>query len=316
MRALVTGGAGFIGSHLVDALLARGHEVAIADDLSTGRRGNVDDAVAAGARLHEVDVVDAGALSAVVLEERPDVVFHLAAQIDARRSVEDPAGDVRRNVEGTVSVLETARRAGVARVVLASTGGAVYGEADTIPTAETAQARPLSPYGQAKHAAEGYCALYTALHGLSSVSLRFANVYGPRQNPLGEGGVIAIFGGRLLSGGVPVVYGDGRQTRDYVYVADAVEATLLAAGGDARGCINIGTGVETSVLELIAALQQLGGDGSFEPRFEPPRLGEVRRSCLDVRDAERLLGWRPATDLRSGLRQTLAHVAEAALPRR
>jgi UDP-glucose 4-epimerase len=313
VKALVTGGAGFIGSNLVDALLARGDEVAVVDDLSTGSHANLTDALAAGATLYQLDVVDADALSATLRDEAPEVVFHLAAQIDVRRSVADPAADARVNVEGTVNVLEAARACGARRVVYSSTGGAIYGEADVVPTAEDAPIRPLAPYGQAKYAAEGYCALFESLHGLSAISLRYANVYGPRQDPLGEGGVIAIFCGRLAAGASPTVYGDGLQTRDYVYVEDIVRANLLAADrSEATGSVNIGTGVETTVLELVDAVGALGEGGSFTARHEPERLGEVRRSCLDAARARELLGWEPQVPLDEGLRLTLAAAAGAA----
>jgi UDP-glucose 4-epimerase len=305
VKALVTGGAGFIGSNLVDALLARGDTVAVVDDLSTGSRENLAGALAAGATLHEADVVDARALDAALRAEAPEVVFHLAAQIDVRRSVADPAADARVNVEGTVNVLAAAHAHGARRVVYSSTGGAIYGEADVVPTGEDAPIRPLSPYGQAKYAAEGYGALFTALRGLSTIALRYANVYGPRQDPLGEGGVIAIFCGRLAAGGAPTVYGDGLQTRDYVFVEDVVRANLLAADATATGAVNVGTGVETTVLELVAAVGELGDGAPFEARHEPERLGEVRRSCLDAARARDVLGWEPRVALGEGLRRTL-----------
>jgi UDP-glucose 4-epimerase len=306
MKALVTGGAGFIGSNLVDALLARGDEVAVVDDLSTGTRTNLTDALAAGATLHELDIVDAPALQAVVRAEAPEVVFHLAAQIDVRRSVSDPAADARVNVEGTINLLQAARAGGARRVVLSSTGGAIYGEADVVPTGEQAPIRPLSPYGQAKYAGEGYGELFATLYGLSTIALRYANVYGPRQDPLGEGGVIAIFCGRLATGSAPTVYGDGRQTRDYVFVEDVVRANLLAAASDASGAVNIGTGVETSVLELVDVVGALGADpSSFVAQHQPPRLGEVSRSCLDAGRARTLLDWEPQVTLADGLRRTL-----------
>jgi UDP-glucose 4-epimerase len=313
MKALVTGGAGFIGSNLVDALLASGASVAIVDDLSTGRRENLVGALDAGATLHELDVVDAPALQAVIERERPEVVFHLAAQIDVRRSVADPGADARVNVEGTINVLAAAHAAGTRRVVYSATGGAVYGEAERIPTAEDAPAAPLAPYGQAKLSGEGYCALFARLHGLSTVALRYANVYGPRQDPLGEGGVVAIFCGRFAAGGEPTIYGDGTQTRDYVYVGDVVEANLRAADAEATGAINVGTGVETSVLDLVEAFRGLSRNGAFAaPEFAPARAGEVLRSCLDAARAQQLLGWRAGTQLPDGLRRTLAAVRDAA----
>jgi UDP-glucose 4-epimerase len=308
MRTLVTGGAGFIGSNLVDALLARGDEATVVDDLSTGRRQNLDGALAAGAELAELDIREADALTALLRDREPEVVFHLAAQIDVRKSIADPAFDASINVGGTANVLEAARLAGSSRVVFVSTGGAIYGEGDgqALPLAEEAPIAPLSPYGQSKHAAEGYLALYERLYGLSGVSLRLGNVYGPRQDPLGEAGVIAIFCGRLLAGERPVVYGDGRQTRDYIYVGDVVAAALAAADSKVGGAINVGTGIETDVLELAARLRELGGAEDFEPELAPARTGEVQRIALDPARAERELGWRAQTGLEEGLRLTLA----------
>jgi UDP-glucose 4-epimerase len=309
MIALVTGGAGFIGSNLVDALLARGDRVVVVDDLSTGRRQNLDGALARAAELHELDICDADALRALFEREQPELVFHLAAQIDVRRSVADPAGDARVNVEGTINVLAAAQAAGARRVVYSATGGAVYGEAEQVPTPEDAPAQPLAPYGQAKLSGEGYCALVTRLHGLSTVALRYANVYGPRQDPLGEGGVIAIFCGCFAEGRTPTIYGDGEQTRDYVYVGDVVAANLRAAELDVGGSINVGTGVETSVLELVEAFRALEGGESFSPVRAPARAGEVSRSCLDAARARELLGWEPQVTLGDGLRRTLATVS-------
>ena len=307
MRTLVTGGAGFIGSNLVDALLARGDEVTVVDDLSTGRRGNLDGALAAGAELVELDIREADALAELVAARRPEAVFHLAAQIDVRKSLADPAFDAAVNVGGTANLLEAVRGAGGARVVFASTGGAIYGEGEgkALPLGEDAPIEPFSAYGQSKYAAEGYLALYERLYGLSGVSLRFGNVYGPRQDPLGEAGVIAIFCGKLAAGERPTVYGDGTQTRDYIYVSDVVAAALAAAGSEATGPINIGTGVETDVLELAARLGELGGAESFEPELAPPRTGEVQRISLDAGRAERELGWSAQVGVEEGLRLTL-----------
>jgi UDP-glucose 4-epimerase len=307
MRCLVTGGAGFIGSNLVDALVARGDEVTIVDDLSTGRRENLEGAIAAGARLVEIDIRDGEALRDLAREARPEEVFHLAAQIDVRKSVEDPAFDASINVGGTALVLEAARAAGSPRVVFVSTGGAIYGEGDgkDLPLDESAPIAPLSAYGQSKFAAEGYLALYERLYGQRGVSLRLGNVYGPRQDPLGEAGVIAIFCGRVEAGERPTVFGDGTQTRDYIYVGDVVAAALAAAKSEARGAINIGTGIETDVLELAALLGELAGRDDFEPEFVPPRTGEVQRIAIDPGRAERELGWRPQTGLEEGLRLTL-----------
>lgn len=307
MRCLVTGGAGFIGSNLVDALLARGDEVTVVDDLSTGRRVNLDGAMAAGAELVELDIREAAELAALGRERRPEIVFHLAAQIDVRKSLEDPAFDAAVNVGGTANVLEAARAGDCKRVVFVSTGGAIYGEGagQHLPLDESTAIAPLSAYGQSKYAAEGYLALYERLYGLSGIALRLGNVYGPRQDPLGEAGVIAIFCGLVSSGGQPTVYGDGTQTRDYIYVGDVVAAALAAGGSQASGAVNIGTGRETSVLELVEALGRLGGAEDFEPQFAPPRAGEVQRISLDASQAERQLGWRPAVGLDEGLRLTL-----------
>jgi UDP-glucose 4-epimerase len=307
MKALVTGGAGFIGSNLVDALLGDGAEVTVVDDLSTGRRQNLDGALAAGAHLAELDIRDGAVLSRLVEERPPELVFHLAAQIDVRRSVADPAFDASVNVGGTANVLEAARLGGARRVVFVSTGGAIYGEGEgqRLPLSEEAPIAPLSPYGQSKFAAEGYVALYERLYGLSGVSLRLGNVYGPRQDPLGEAGVIAIFCGRLQAGERPTVYGDGKQTRDYIYVGDVVAAALAAAATVATGPINVGTGIETDVLELASRLGELGGATGFEPDFAPDRAGEVQRVSIDPARARTALGWRPRTDLADGLRLTL-----------
>lgn len=303
MRAIVTGGAGFIGSNLVDGLLARGDEVTVVDDLSTGRRENLGGAGARGAELVELDVRDAAALADVAERVRPDVVFHLAAQIDVRRSAADPAVDARINVEGTINVLEAARRVG-ARVVNSSTGGAIYGEGRTVPAPEDHPVAPEAPYGQSKFAAEGYCELFARLHGSSTVSLRYGNVYGPRQDPLGEAGVIAIFCGRALAGERPTVFGDGLQTRDYLYVGDVVRANLLAADSDAGGAFNVGTGVQTSVLDLVDALAPHAA-GPFEPEMAPERPGEVRHIALDATRARHELGWTPELDVPAGLARTL-----------
>jgi UDP-glucose 4-epimerase len=316
MRALVTGGAGFIGSNIVDALVARGDGVTVVDDLSTGRRENLDGALAAGAKLAELDVREGAKLAELMAAERPEVVFHLAAQIDVRRSLADPAFDAAVNIGGTANVVEAARAAGsqegaaMPRVVFVSTGGAIYGEGEgkELPLDESAPIEPFSAYGQSKYAAEGYLALYERLYGLSGVSLRLGNVYGPRQDPLGEAGVIAIFCGKLRGRERPTVYGNGQQTRDYIYVGDVVAAALAAAESRASGPINIGTGLETDVLELAERLAELDGGSEFRPEFEPPRAGEVQRIALDAGRAERELGWRAQTSLLDGLRLTLASI--------
>jgi nucleoside-diphosphate-sugar epimerase/NDP-sugar pyrophosphorylase family protein len=293
-HVLVTGGAGFIGSNLVDALLATGATVAVVDSLVTGRRDNVDPR----ARLHVADVSDADALERVFGRERPSIVFHLAGQLDVRRSMAEPAFDVDVNVRGTAAVLEAARVFGVDRVVHASTGGALYGDAAAIPTAESAPVEPMSPYGASKAAAEAYCSLYTRVHGLSTVSLRLANVYGPRQDPQLETGVVAQFCAAALNGGRACVFGDGRQTRDFIHVSDVVTAFVAAADSRVAGAFNVGTGVETSIVELAEALE-------LERIHAPARQGEVLRSCLDPSAAVEHLSWQPTIALADGLSQTL-----------
>ena len=307
MDCLVTGGAGFIGSNLVDALLARGDRVTVVDDLSTGKRANLASASQAGVRLEVADVREADRVREVFANARPELVFHLAAQIDVRRSVTDPIGDASSNVLGTIAVLEAARAVGAKRLVNTSTGGGLYGDAELLPTPEDHTIRPLAPYGQGKYAAEGYCELYAGTTGLSTVSLRYGNVYGPRQDVHGEAGVVAIFCGLLISGRAPVVFGDGRQTRDWVDVSDVVAANLIAAEASMSGAINIGHGQETSVLDLLGALGEVVEPGALaQPVFEPERPGEVRRSCLDVTRARNELGWEPRVQLRDGLRTILA----------
>ena len=308
MKAFVTGGAGFIGSNLVDALLDRGDDVVVLDDLSTGRAENLDGAIARGAVFHEGDLRDAQRVAELVEAAAPEVIFHLGAQIDVRRAVADPRLDSEINVGGTINVLEAARRAGVRRVVNSSTGGAIYGDAASIPTAEDYPPAPMAPYGQSKHAAEGYCGLYHRLHGVSTVSLRYANVYGPRQDPHGEGGVVAIFCGKLVEGGAPVAFGDGLQTRDYVYVGDIVSANLAAAESDWVGSCNIGTGTETTVIALAEALRGLADGRAFTLEHAPPRPGEVIRSAVDPSLAREVLGWTAAVGLGEGLRRTLEWV--------
>jgi UDP-glucose 4-epimerase len=307
MRTLVTGGAGFIGSHLVDALVARGDEVVVVDDLSTGRRENLESALAEGAELVTADIRVGAAMSALARERTPQRIFHLAAQIDVRRSVADPGFDSGINVNGTINMLEAARAAACGRFVFISTGGAIYGEGEgkELPLREDAPVEPLAPYGLSKFCGEGYVALYERLHGLSGVSLRLGNVYGPRQDPLGEAGVVAIFCGRLRDGGRPTVFGDGRQTRDYIYVGDVVEGVLAAADSAASGAYNLGTGRETSVLELVELITGLGGGNGFEPEFAPARPGEVQRIVLDSARAAEDLGWRAETELEPGLELTL-----------
>ena len=304
MKALVTGGAGFIGSNLVDALVERGDEVTVVDDLSTGKRENLEHALANGATLENVDIRDAEAVSDVVGRTKPDVILHLAAQIDVRRSVADPAFDTRINVEGTINVLSAAQAHGIPRVVNTSTGGAIYGEVHDPPAAEDHPTAPEAPYGLSKWCAEQYCELFARLHGLSTVSLRYGNVYGPRQDPLGEAGVIAIFCGKVLENGRATIFGDGKQTRDYIYVDDVVEANLKAAESGATGPINIGVGQQKSVLDLVEILRRYASDG-FEPDHAPERPGEIRISALDPSRAREELGWEAKVELDEGLKRTL-----------
>jgi UDP-glucose 4-epimerase len=310
MKTLVTGGAGFIGSHLVDALTRRGDQVVVIDNLSSGRRENLEAAIGEGAELVEADVTDAAAVAHLFEGHRPEVVFHFAAQIDVRRSVADPVFDVNVNVAGTLNLLEAARVNETGRFVFASTGGAIYGEGEglDLPLDESAPCRPDAPYGQSKFAAEGFASLYGRLHGLGATSLRLGNVYGPRQDPLGEAGVVAIFCGALLGGRTPRVFGDGQQTRDYVYVGDVVEAFIAACASDVDGTYNVGTGVETSVLELGELIGSVC-DRPFEPEMAPSRAGEVQRIAIDSGRAASDLGWRARTALADGLRDTASSFA-------
>jgi UDP-glucose 4-epimerase len=300
MRALVTGGAGFIGSHVADALVTRGDDVTVLDDLSKGKRERVPP----GADLEIGDIRDP---DAIVDRAAPEVVFHLAAQADVRISVDRPTYDADVNVLGTLRILEAARRHG-ARVVFSSTGGAIYGECER-PAPESAPRRPLAPYGTSKLSGEEYLATWNRLYGTSHVSLRFGNVYGPRQEPHGEAGVVAIFMGLLHDGGTPTIYGDGGQTRDYVYVGDVVAAMLAASRHNGGGVFNVGTGQETSVVELYDAVQRAAGV-EREPRFAEARLGELQRSVLDISRAARELGWRPERSLDEGLAQTWAWILQ------
>jgi len=310
-RVLVTGGAGFIGSQAADAFVAAGDHVSVIDDLSSGRRAQVPGA----AEFHQLDIRSAEA-ARVVRDGRFDVLVHLAAQMDVRKSVADPVFDARVNIEGTLNLLEAARAAGVPpRVLFASSGGAIYGDRAEPPTAEEAAKDPQSPYGVAKLSVEHYLAYYGRVHGFASIALRFSNVYGPRQDPHGEAGVVAIFCERLLAGEAVTVYGDGRQTRDYVSVDDVVRALVAAArapmppaGGIDTRAFNIGTGVETDVLTLAKTLAAAAG---VTPRIlhEAERAGEQRRSAVRIAAAERALDWRPTVTLDAGLRATYAWFA-------
>jgi UDP-glucose 4-epimerase len=295
MRVLVTGGAGFIGSHLADAMLARGDEVAVVDDLSSGRPGRINGRVA----LYKFSVAEADQMEAIATDFRPQLICHLAAQIDVRVSVVMPAADAQANVVGTVNVLEAARAVG-ARVLFCSTGGALYGRDAPIPSLEDVLPLPESPYGVAKHCGEQYVVLYNRLHGTGHTVLRLANVYGPRQDPAGEAGVVAIFCAQVLAGERPTIFGDGRQTRDYLYIGDAVAAFLAAADRGRPGIWNIGSGVEVSVLDLARVISEVAGR-PVDPMFAPARPGELLRSALASERAERDLGWVATTPLPAGV---------------
>ena len=303
-RTLVTGGAGFIGSHVVDALLERGHEVLVVDDLSAGREENVN----APATLVRLDIRDGAALSELAADFVPTGVCHLAAQASVTASVRDPGHDLEVNVQGTLNVLEAVRPHG-ASLVFASTGGALYGDDAPIPTNESFPPEPLSPYGGSKLAGEAYVATWSRLHGLTNVILRLGNVYGPRQNAHGEAGVVAIFSELLKDGKQPTVYGDGTQTRDYIYVGDVSRAFAMALEGGQSGIYNVGTGVETNVLELLGYLQDAAASAT-DPAFAPLRSGELRRSALDSSALTSKLEWQPESPVGLGLAATYRSYAE------
>jgi len=300
VKILVTGGAGFIGSHVCDEFIAKGHSVEALDNLSTGSRKNLSAVVP----LAVLDIRSPEAASYIVAH-RPDVVCHLAAQMDVRKSVDDPCFDAESNILGTLNLLEAARRAGVKKFIFSSTGGAIYGEQDVFPAPETHATRPVSPYGVSKAAGELYLGYYRAQYGLDFVALRYANVYGPRQNPHGEAGVVAIFARRLVARESCTIYGDGAQTRDFVFAQDVARANSLALERDFVGPVNIGTGIETDinrVYELLAAaagVRQPATHAAAKP-------GEQRRSCIDPSLAKRVLGWSPTVAVEEGLRQTIA----------
>lgn len=298
MRIVVTGGAGFIASHIVDAYLERGHEVHIVDDLSTGQSINLNPR----ADLHEVDIADPKA-ARLIERIKPDALSHHAAQMDVRHSVADPGFDARVNIIGFINLLEACKNCAVKKVMFASSGGAVYGEQDVFPAAEDHPTRPASPYGVSKRAGELYLSYYQQAFGLPYIALRYANIYGPRQSAKGEAGVVAIFLSLLLTGKTPVINGDGGQTRDYVYVGDVVAANVAALDSRFVGAVNIGTGVETDVVLIFDHLRRAVGS-QIEAVHGPAKPGEQRRSCLDARLAAQVLGWRPQTTLADGLLRT------------
>jgi len=302
MRILVTGGAGFIGSHTVDALVQRAYDVAIIDDLSTGKRGHLNPR----ARFYQADLRDAKPVTEVIEQERPEVIYHLAAQMDVRRSVADPVFDAQVNLFGLLNVMEAARGRGLKRVIFASSGGAIYGEQDVFPCDENHLCRPVSPYGVAKLASERYLFFYRNEYGIGYTALRYGNVYGPRQDPHGEAGVVAIFCGRLLSAQPCTIYGDGRQTRDYVYVGDVAAANVAALEHPADGPFNIGSGIESDVNQLYTELAQLAGVRTAAV-YGAARPGEQRRSCILPALAGHKLGWEPKVSLHDGLATTFEY---------
>lgn len=299
MKILVTGGAGFIGSHVADALLEEGHTVHVLDDLSSGREANVPD----GAPLHAFDIRSEEA-AALIERERYEVLVHHAAQMDVRASVADPGFDADVNVRGFLHLAEAGRKHGLEKILFASTGGAIYGEPDYAPQDEAHPVRPLSPYGITKLCTEKYLYFYEQQYGIDYVALRYANVYGPRQNPHGEAGVVAIFTQRMLGGGQPVINGDGKQTRDYVYVGDVVRANLAALDYEGSGIFNVGTGIETNVNQLFRTIRTLTG-ADIPEEHGPAKPGEQQRSVLGYEKAKRELNWTPEVDLDEGLRRTV-----------
>ena len=299
MNVLVTGGAGFIGSNVVDGLLDNGFKVTVLDNLSTGKKENLNPL----SRFYKTDIRDKKALEEIFKEVKPEIIYHLAAQIDVRKSVADPAFDALTNIIGSINLFELAVKYNVKRIIFSSTGGALYGEPDNLPANESTEIAPLAPYGVSKYCTEQYLNYFKRIYGIERVILRYANVYGPRQDPLGEAGVVAIFTGRILNGEKPIIYGDGNQTRDYVYVKDIVKANLLAMDGK-EGTYNVGTGIETSVNGLVKMFSS-ALNKKIDPIYAPPRKGEVQRISLNGAKAKRELGFIPEYSLERGLEETI-----------
>ncbi len=315
MKVLVTGGAGFIGSHVVERLLDAGHEVTVIDSLQRGSRENIAGPLAQGVALHEIDIRNV-ALRDIFAADRPEVVMHLAAQMDVRVSVADPLLDADVNITGSLRLLEAAREAGTRKVIVASSGGCIYGEPkpSALPVKETYRGTPESPYGISKRVLHDYLAFYKQGHGLDWTVLALGNVYGPRQDPLGEAGVVSIFLGAMLDGRRPVIYGDGSQTRDFVYAGDVADAFLRSIERGSGTVFNIGTGVETTIRELLDTCARAVGFGG-EVRYAEPRLGELQRIALDWTRAKRKLGWEPRTSLTEGIAATADWVKTTIAPR-
>lgn len=303
MKILVTGGAGFIASHIVDAYINLGHDVVIVDNLSSGRREFINKK----AKFYKADIRDRDKIKDIFTKERPEVLNHHAAQISVRESVLDPINDAEINILGLLNLLEAGRKNGVKKIIFASSGGVVYGEAKQIPTHEDYNPlQPLSPYGVSKLASEYYLNFYYTTYGIQYFALRYSNVYGPRQNPHGEAGVVAIFSLKLLNGEIPIINGDGKQTRDYVYVGDVVEANKIALTSSEGGVFNIGTGIETNVLEIYQNIKEITGS-SVSAKHGPAKSGEQKRSCLDSRLAAEKLDWKAKINLDEGLKKTIEY---------
>jgi len=300
MKILVTGGAGFVGSHLVDKLITQGNKVIVVDNLSTGKKENINKK----AKFYKLDICSPKIFE-VFKKEKPEIVFHLAAQVNVRRSIEDPINDAKINILGSLNILDACRKFKVKKIIFSSTGGAIYGDAKIVPTKENYPPKPESPYGIAKLTIENYLDFYKKVYGLNYISLRFANVYGPSQDPKGEAGVVAIFTNKLLKGERPTIFGDGKQTRDFIYVDDVVSALIKSMNYKGKETIfNVGTGIETSVNQLFKLISKILGI-KIKPIYAPPKPGELKRSCLDISKFKRELKWQPKYNLEEGLKETI-----------